>query len=171
MDAGAWVRRCAGDDDHHGHRSRKRPEEARDCPLAAACALEREGRRRTHAASVGALSARVIAARVEASLHPGRRRSSTCLPMTPRQAARTVVVMTNTASNNATLQATSIETAVARNRAFAAAGGHEGAVVFPALRLFVITCLDRASIPRTSSASKSATRSSSATAAGESLPR
>jgi carbonic anhydrase len=29
-----------------------------------------------------------------------------------------------------------------RNRAFAAAGGHEGAVVFPALRLFVITCLD-----------------------------
>jgi carbonic anhydrase len=29
-----------------------------------------------------------------------------------------------------------------RNRAFAAAGGHEGAVVFPNLRLFVITCLD-----------------------------
>jgi carbonic anhydrase len=35
-----------------------------------------------------------------------------------------------------------IETALARNRAFAAAGGHEGAVVFPTLRLFVITCLD-----------------------------
>ena len=35
-----------------------------------------------------------------------------------------------------------IETALARNRAFAAAGGHEGAVVFPNLRLFVITCLD-----------------------------
>src|ERR1700741_2049022 len=33
-------------------------------------------------------------------------------------------------------------TALARNRAFAAAGGHEGAVVFPNLRLFVITCLD-----------------------------
>jgi carbonic anhydrase len=32
--------------------------------------------------------------------------------------------------------------ALARNRAFAAAGGHEGAVVFPQLRLFVITCLD-----------------------------
>ena len=32
--------------------------------------------------------------------------------------------------------------ALARNRAFAAAGGHEGAVVFPNLRLFVITCLD-----------------------------
>lgn len=30
----------------------------------------------------------------------------------------------------------------ARNRAFAAVGGHEGAVVFPNLRLFVITCLD-----------------------------
>jgi carbonic anhydrase len=35
-----------------------------------------------------------------------------------------------------------IETALERNRAFAAAGGHEGAVVFPNLRLFVITCLD-----------------------------
>ncbi len=38
-----------------------------------------------------------------------------------------------------------IDTALERNRAFAAAGGHEGAVVFPNLRLFVITCLD----PRT----------------------
>jgi carbonic anhydrase len=36
----------------------------------------------------------------------------------------------------------SIETALARNRAFAAAGGHKNAVVFPNLRLFVITCLD-----------------------------
>jgi carbonic anhydrase len=35
-----------------------------------------------------------------------------------------------------------IRSALARNRAFAAAGGHEGAVVFPTLRLFVITCLD-----------------------------
>jgi carbonic anhydrase len=32
--------------------------------------------------------------------------------------------------------------ALARNRAFAAAGGQQGAVVFPNLRLFVITCLD-----------------------------
>jgi carbonic anhydrase len=32
--------------------------------------------------------------------------------------------------------------ALERNRAFAAAGGHQGAVVFPNLRLFVITCLD-----------------------------
>jgi len=31
---------------------------------------------------------------------------------------------------------------MARNRAFAAAAGHEGAVVLPNLRLFVITCLD-----------------------------
>jgi carbonic anhydrase len=38
--------------------------------------------------------------------------------------------------------AANIDTALARNRAFAAAGGHEGAVVFPNLRLFVITCLD-----------------------------
>jgi carbonic anhydrase len=36
----------------------------------------------------------------------------------------------------------SIDTALARNRAFASAGGHEGAVVFPALGLFVITCID-----------------------------
>jgi carbonic anhydrase len=35
--------------------------------------------------------------------------------------------------------------ALERNRAFAAAGGHQGAVVFPSLRLFVITCCD----PRT----------------------
>jgi carbonic anhydrase len=33
-------------------------------------------------------------------------------------------------------------TALDRNRAFAAAGGHEGATVFPALRLLVVTCLD-----------------------------
>jgi len=35
-----------------------------------------------------------------------------------------------------------IDRALERNRAFAAGGGHEGAVVFPNLRLFVITCLD-----------------------------
>ena len=35
-----------------------------------------------------------------------------------------------------------IESALARNRAFATAGGHHDAVVFPKLRLFVITCLD-----------------------------
>ena len=35
-----------------------------------------------------------------------------------------------------------IDRALERNRTFAAAGGHEGAVVIPNLRLFVITCLD-----------------------------
>src|SRR4051812_27632446 len=35
-----------------------------------------------------------------------------------------------------------IDPALERNRAFAAAGGHQGAVVLPNLRLFVITCLD-----------------------------
>jgi carbonic anhydrase len=35
-----------------------------------------------------------------------------------------------------------VEAALARNREFAAAGGHEGAVVLPHLNLFVITCLD-----------------------------
>jgi carbonic anhydrase len=38
-----------------------------------------------------------------------------------------------------------IETALSRNRDFAARGGHEGQVVFPKLRLFVVTCID----PRT----------------------
>jgi carbonic anhydrase len=37
---------------------------------------------------------------------------------------------------------TNIDPVLERNRAFAAAGGHEGAVVLPKLRLFVITCLD-----------------------------
>jgi carbonic anhydrase len=37
---------------------------------------------------------------------------------------------------------TNIHPALERNRRFAAAGCHEGAVVFPNLRLFVITCLD-----------------------------
>jgi carbonic anhydrase len=38
--------------------------------------------------------------------------------------------------------AANFKSALERNRAFAAAGGHHGAVVFPNLRLFVITCLD-----------------------------
>jgi carbonic anhydrase len=38
-----------------------------------------------------------------------------------------------------------IDPALERNRAFAAAGGHEGAVILPRLNLFVITCVD----PRT----------------------
>jgi carbonic anhydrase len=37
---------------------------------------------------------------------------------------------------------TNIDPALERNRAFAAAEGHQGAVMFPNLRLFVITCLD-----------------------------
>jgi carbonic anhydrase len=35
-----------------------------------------------------------------------------------------------------------METALQRNRSFAAAGGHEGSVVFPNLGLFVVTCVD-----------------------------
>ena len=35
-----------------------------------------------------------------------------------------------------------IDPALERNRAFAAAGGHHRAVIFPNLRLFVVTCLD-----------------------------
>ena len=41
--------------------------------------------------------------------------------------------------------AAGIQSALERNRAYAAADGHHGAVVFPNLSLFVITCLD----PRT----------------------
>ena len=47
-----------------------------------------------------------------------------------------------TPADAAAAPAAGLDTALARNRAFAAAGGHEGAVVFPALRLFVIACLD-----------------------------
>jgi len=36
----------------------------------------------------------------------------------------------------------SVDTALVRNRAFAAAGGHRGAVVIPRLSLLVVTCLD-----------------------------
>ena len=35
-----------------------------------------------------------------------------------------------------------VDSALERNRSFAAAGGHQGAVMFPNLRLFVVTCLD-----------------------------
>jgi carbonic anhydrase len=45
-------------------------------------------------------------------------------------------------SKTETIKTESIDTALARNRVFAAAGGHQGAIVFPKLRLFVITCLD-----------------------------
>jgi carbonic anhydrase len=38
--------------------------------------------------------------------------------------------------------ASGLETAIERNRAFAATGEHKNAVVFPRMRLFVITCLD-----------------------------
>jgi carbonic anhydrase len=38
-----------------------------------------------------------------------------------------------------------IEEALGRNRDFAARGGHEGQIVFPKLRLYVVTCID----PRT----------------------
>jgi carbonic anhydrase len=38
--------------------------------------------------------------------------------------------------------AAGIDTALASNRVFAAAGGHEGVTAFPNLRLLVITCLD-----------------------------
>jgi carbonic anhydrase len=47
-----------------------------------------------------------------------------------------------TMSNQPAISATGIDSALERNRAFAAAGGHEGAVVFPQLRLFVVTCVD-----------------------------
>jgi len=40
------------------------------------------------------------------------------------------------------LAAAGMRTAIARNEAFAAAGGHEGASLFPTLGLLVISCLD-----------------------------
>jgi carbonic anhydrase len=44
--------------------------------------------------------------------------------------------------NQTAIATTGIDSALERNRAFAAAGGHQGAVVFPDLRLFVVTCVD-----------------------------
>jgi carbonic anhydrase len=41
-----------------------------------------------------------------------------------------------------TQASSNITPVLARNRAFAATGGHKDAAVFPSLRLFVITCLD-----------------------------
>jgi carbonic anhydrase len=35
-----------------------------------------------------------------------------------------------------------VNEALDRNRAFAAAGGHQGATIFPTLRMLVLTCLD-----------------------------
>jgi hypothetical protein len=51
-----------------------------------------------------------------------------------------------------------IEPALARNRAFAAAGGHEGASLFPSLPCSSSPVSTRASTPRTPSVSSSATR-------------
>jgi carbonic anhydrase len=45
-------------------------------------------------------------------------------------------------SNDQPTTRSGIESALERNRAFAADGGHRDAVVFPNLRLFVITCCD-----------------------------
>jgi carbonic anhydrase len=47
-----------------------------------------------------------------------------------------------TAASPEVSRATGFELALERNCAFAAVGGHQGAVIFPNLRLFVITCLD-----------------------------
>ena len=45
-------------------------------------------------------------------------------------------------NNQPIIATTGIDATLERNRAFAAAGGHTDAVVFPNMRLFVITCLD-----------------------------
>jgi carbonic anhydrase len=55
----------------------------------------------------------------------------------------TAKTMLERATGNAeSALAGTIETVLERNRAFAASGGHQGAVVFPKLRMLVITCLD-----------------------------
>jgi carbonic anhydrase len=45
-------------------------------------------------------------------------------------------------SNQPATVVTGINSALERNRTFAATGGYEGAVVFPELRLIVVTCID-----------------------------
>ena len=78
---------------------------------------------------------------METEFHPGVERDSTEHPMTREHGARTVGAMTNTRTNSE-MNAAGFETAIARNRAFAAAGGHQGAAMFPNLKLFVVSCLD-----------------------------
>ncbi len=56
--------------------------------------------------------------------------------------SNSILTAADTAADTAAAPAANIDTALERNRAFAAAGGHQGAVVFPALRLYVIACLD-----------------------------
>jgi carbonic anhydrase len=51
-------------------------------------------------------------------------------------------ILTRAADETAAARSANLDTALGRNRAFAAGGGHQGAVVFPALRLFVVACLD-----------------------------
>ena len=67
-------------------------------------------------------------------------------PITPSASGATpaITMVASSVPREAVTQAMSsnIGTALRRNRAFAAAGGHEGAVVFPNLRLLVLTCLD-----------------------------
>ena len=45
-------------------------------------------------------------------------------------------------ANDRLEMSTNVGPALERNRVFAAEGGHRGAVVFPRLGLFVVTCLD-----------------------------
>jgi carbonic anhydrase len=59
----------------------------------------------------------------------------------PKALARQAARVRDAASPDAA----NFHTALERNRQFAAAGGHVGAVVMPTLRTFVVTCLD----PRT----------------------
>src|SRR5437764_5402659 len=67
-------------------------------------------------------------------------------PLTPSASGATpaIAMVASSVLREAATQAISsnIGPALRRNRAFTAAGRHESAVVFPNLRLFVITCLD-----------------------------
>src|SRR5512135_1883514 len=70
------------------------------------------------------------------------RRRRPARPLRPRRTADASTSIDRRQSIMATQPTTGIATALHRNHVFADAGGHEGAVVFPDLRLFVITCLD-----------------------------
>jgi carbonic anhydrase len=85
-------------------------------------------------------------ARQQTESHPDKRRHKTMdnEKRTSATAIRSKIDQTSrfelTASGE--LTGSNLDTAMDRNRGFAAAGRHEGAGVFPKLRLFVITCLD-----------------------------
>ncbi len=79
---------------------------------------------------------------IDQLLKDARRQLERVDRLAAREAISNGAVLIDIRSESTETNAMSIDAALERNRVFAAASGHEGGVVFPNLRLFVITCLD-----------------------------